>query len=443
MISLISVIVTAASIFLSKIIFRKWFNPLSFYAIVWGTIVFAYGFRLMPLIDISTEAWTAIVLSYVAFIFGVLVLYVAQDVFNKNTAHFSSDENAFYIFYNDGKVLKTIIWIFAIIGLFAALQHWYVLFARYGSFTEIFIHSLRVYRERIDGVESGEIPYLWLFSYVAIFLSGIYTAYRGKIEIVTVLSLLGIILKEMARFTRSGILLGMLEFIIAFVLFRYVLSSSNSYTKRNNRKLIFGSIVLIALFIASASFVKVSRNTFDDYKGVSSSLSQYKGGALISPSIYFYLSSQIAVFSRYLEIGDEKLLIAQNTLFPIYSLLSKTGVVERPKDNSIGYYVPTWSNTATYLRDLHSDYGFTGIIIGPFLLGLITSFYWFKTFYKNDLISFVILSFLMIVIGMSFFAIQIRSITWWFSLISVITIFKYFKTNFSLQTDAELTSNKD
>lgn len=442
MISLISLIVTVASISLSKVIFRKWFNPLSFYAIIWGTMVFAYGFRLMPLVNISTEAWAAIILSYIAFIFGIVIVYTARDIYNSSEPP-SATESNFYILYDDGRLLKRVIWVFAVLGLFAALQHWYDLLTRYGSFTEIFIHSLRVYRERVDGVETGEIPYIWLFSYIAIFLSGIYTAYKGKIELVAVLSILGIVLKEMARFTRNGILLGMLEFVIAFILFRYLMSNQKEKKVQSKRKLVFGSIFLILLFIASASFIKVARNTYDDYKGVSSSLSQYRGGAIISPSIYFYLTSQIAVFSRYLEVENEKLLFAQNTLFPVYSLLSKTGVVKRPSDNSTGYFVPTWSNTATYLRDLHGDYGFAGIIFGPFLLGLLVSFYWFKVFYEYDLISFVILSFLLIVVGMSFFAIQIRSITWWFSLISIITIFKYFKTNFSLQTDAELISNKD
>lgn len=440
MISLISLIVTVASIFLSKVIFRKWFNPLSFYAIIWGTMVFAYGFRLLPLVDISNEAWIAIILSYIAFIFGVLIIYTARDIYH-NSEPPSATKNNFYILYNDGKLLKTIIWIFAVIGLFAALQHWYELLSRYGSFTEIFIHSLRVYRERIDGVESGEIPYLWLFSYIAIFLSGIYTAYKGKIEIVTVLSILGIVLKEMARFTRNGILLGMLEFIIAFILFRYMLSAQKGRRTQSKRKLVLGSIFLILLFVVSASFIKVARNTYDDYKGASSSLSQYKGGAFISPSIYFYLTSQIAVFSRYLEVGNEKLLFAQNTLFPVYSLLSKTGVVKRPSDHNVGYFVPTWSNTATYLRDLHADYGFAGILFGPFLLGLLVTFYWYKVFYEHDLISFVILSFLLIIVGMSFFVILIKSINWWFSFISVIVIFKYFKKNYSFQLNSEQTTS--
>lgn len=437
MISLLSIIVTVASIYLSKVIFRRLFNPLSFYALIWGTMVFAYGFRLMPLVNITTEAWFAIVLSYVSFILGILVIYTARGVFNKNTIQVSKDETGLFILYNDGKLLKTIIWIFAILGLFAALQHWYVLFKNYGSLTEIFVHSLRVYRERVDGVETGDIPYLWLLSYIAIFLSGIYTAYKGKIDIAAVLAILGIILKEMARFTRNGILLGMLEFVIAFILFRYLMSAHGIKKNKNNRKLVISGILILMLFIASASFVKVSRNTFDDYKGVSSSLSQYKGGAFISPSIYFYLTSQIAVFSRYLEVGNEKLLFAQNTLFPVYSFLSKAGVVERPRDNSVGYFVPTWSNTGTYLRDLHADYGFVGILLGPFLLGLLVAYYWFKVFCESDLISFVILSFLIMIIGMSFFAILIRSITWWFSLVSILIIFKYFKEKYLVKFDAE------
>ena len=48
--------------------------------------------------------------------------------------------------------------------------------------------------------------------------------------------------------------------------------------------------VILVLLVGSASFIKVSRNTIDSFQGTSSSLSQFEGGAFMSPSIYLYIS---------------------------------------------------------------------------------------------------------------------------------------------------------
>ena len=64
MISLISVIVTILSLMLSRYIFKKWFNPLSIYSVIWGGMIFLYGLELLPYHDITFEAWSVIVFAY-------------------------------------------------------------------------------------------------------------------------------------------------------------------------------------------------------------------------------------------------------------------------------------------------------------------------------------------------------------------------------------------
>ena len=72
----------------------------------------------------------------------------------------------------------------------------------------------------------------------------------------------------------------------------------------------------------------------------------------------------------------------ENTFAPIYGILARIKVVEPPDWFQRGYNVPMWSNTATYLREIHADFGYIGLALFPYLLGLVTTFFWFKL-YQN------------------------------------------------------------
>lgn len=439
MISYISIIASILSIILSKHLFKKWFNPLSLYTVVWGGMTYLYGLRLLPYYEISSHAWILIVLSYLSFLMGTVIVFNARNVFFTYEKEAIWSENEFFLFHNDGKNLKILVLVLGLLGLFAALQHWYVLVKEYGSVAQVFIRAQRVYHMKNVGTESlGEIPYLWISSYISIFFAGIYLAFKNKLEMVVLLPIIGISLKSMATFTRSGILFGLLEIVIAFVLTKYILSNKNGSKNKKNKKIIIAAVLLAVLMVGSATVVKMARQTMDkSITGKSSSMSQFEGNVILSPAIYFYLSSQIVTFSSYLKTEDENHLPFEYTLFPLYRVLGKFNLVTRPNTHSFGYYTPTWSNTATYLRNLHSDFGYAGIILGPFLFGLLSSYFWIVLFYRKKLIYVVYLTFIMISIGMSFFTLQ-SQVTLWVSIVGSVFIIKYFKNSYFIPIISEV-----
>jgi hypothetical protein len=234
----------------------------------------------------------------------------------------------------------------------------------------------------------------------------------------------------MASFTRSGILFGMLELVTAFFLTKYILSNKKKKEKGGNKKLIIAGVILAFLMIGSATVVKMARQTMDDtISGGSSSTSQFKGGVLISPSIYFYLSSQIVTFSSYLKIENEKHLPFEYTLFPAYRLLGKFNIVKRPNTHSAGYSTPTWSNTATYLRNLYSDFGYSGIFLVPFIFGMLSAYFWIAIFYRKKIRHVVYLTFILVAIGMSFFTLQSQTVLWT-SIVGNIIIIRYIEKKY-------------
>lgn len=374
------------------------------------------------MVDLSNYTWIVIITSYLAFSLGIVLCYSSWKTFHQSTEFSQWLYKDLYLFNDNGKFLLKVTYILSLIGIIAAIHHWIILIREYGSFFEVFARAQRIYHFR----EDNSIPYIWLSSYIAVFLSAIYSAYAGKFHITAFYSILGVSLKSMAYFTRSGILLGLLEFIFGFVLFRNVLNSFEGQKFVNRKKIIITILISCIIMTAAASIVKISRETMDEKVSGLSNQHEFDGNLFLTPSIYFYLSSQVATLSEYLEYDNENHLPAEYLLLPIYRVLGNFDIVEKPNFNSKGYRVPVWTNTATYLRNFHSDFGILGLLIGPFIIGFLSSYFWIRLFYYKEIIYIIYLTFIMVVIGMSFFVLQSQT-AFWASIISSVAIFKYIK----------------
>ena len=397
------------TILLSYHLFGKWFNHLAIYAFSWMTMLYLYELRLISFVTLSTQTWLVISAAFLSFFIGTITIFSTRKSSKLNP---ELTLNSIFLFGDRGKILKYAIYILSIIGLLSALQHWSVLLNQYGTVSNALLNAYHIYKTRTSGELKGVIPYIWLVIYPAIFLSGIYTAYKNKLTIATILPIIALILKEVANLSRSGILFGFSEFLISFMLFRHFLKQEKSKKTQGKIKIVLGVSVLILLFIVGAAFVKTVRQATDSFKGTSGSLAKLEGGAFISPSIYFYAASQVGVLNQFLEADKEKWSFGSNTFFTLYSALSKFDLVEQPPIYQQGYFIPDWSNTGTYLREVYGDFGYVGIFIVPYLLGLLSSLYWFKFYEKGKLQYLIILTHLYVVITISFFVLIIRSPAW-------------------------------
>lgn len=414
----LSILIGLSAIFLSKKLFGKWFNHLSLYSFIWMMMISLYQLKLIPFVNLSFETWTIIIGAYLSFFLGILTIFSARSL---NKDFVIRDDKPVQLFLDGGKKIKYLLIVFSIIGLFSALQHWKVLLDQYGSIGKVLLNSYAIYESRLKGEVKGVIQYLWLFAYFGAFLGGLYAAFKNKITLLSIIPLIAIVLKELARLTRSGILFGLLEFLISFMLFRHLLNPQvvrvPKKVKRQRYKLIFSVIIVLILMVTAASLVKLIRNPTEEFQGTSKTISQFKGGAILSPSIYFYATSQIGVLNQYLEADKEHLPFGNSTFFAVYTGFSKFDLTEKPEEQHKGYMIPYWSNTATYLRDLHSDYGISGPFIFPYLLGLITTFFWFKLYERRRMIYHVILTHLYLIIGISFFILATRFPYWFYGLL--------------------------
>ncbi len=417
----LTVFFASIGIFLGKVIFKKWVNHLTIYSFIWGWLVFLYELKLLPYVDITPLTWFIVIIAYLCYLLGILTIVSINNYkSNKPLTSYLNENVSLPIFIDNGRTLKIFLIIFCILGFYSAIQNWLVLIEKFGSIPSVFLNANKIYRMNQNAEIKGIIPHLFAVGYVAVFFSGIYTAYNRKFTILSFIPIIIVILKELAMVGRAGMLFAILEFAFSFFLFRHLLSGNRNFTFKKTNALIYTSILLI-LFITSISLIKVTRGSFENYTGTSRSLKQLEDNLILSPSLYLYLSSDVGVLSKYLSSEGEDTKIGQHTFMPVYGILSKFGLAERPPNFQKGYYIPMWTNTATYLRELHADFGITGVVLVPFLLGLIITLLWIKFYQTKSLIIFAILVFFYLIIGFSFLVMLTR-LVWFFTSLFIILI---------------------
>lgn len=405
---------TILFVLLSKQLFQRWFNHLSIYTLIWFFLLTFYEMKLVHYYDLTFETWCIIIGAFFSYCLGVITYFVAKQ--NK-TEQFPDSANKNLIistnlFLNNAKVLRVAIIITSLIGLAGAIQNWMVLLHKFKTIQNIIIFAHYIYEMRVQG-DLDFMPYLSSFSYVAVFLAGLYTVKRGKLSIYVLLPFLAVVLKELANVARAGMLFALVEFVSVLILYRYSVYGNVFFSRRNNtRRLVISTIFIFILIVGGATAVRSVRGTIESYGSSTPTLDKLKGDLIITPSIYFYFSSDVGVLNKYLQSKGEKTSFGENTFMPVYNILNKLGVVAKPNEYQKGYYIPVWTNTGTYLRELHADFGMTGVLLVPYCLGIFLTFLWFKFFETTNLSYLVIMVYFYIIIFFSFLVMASRLGFW-------------------------------
>lgn len=425
-------IILIVSLVLSKLMYQRWINPLSTYAATWAFLLYLFDLRLIVYPPITSLTWVVVLIAFISFLLGCVVVYSARSIFYDDSLLFDAKkEKKAYWSNKKLKMVRNLIIVLGSIGLFGSLQHWYVLINIFGSVPEVLINAGTIYSLRVSGEHFGQIPYLVLLSFVSVYLSAVYSAYRNKFSILIVLPIIAVILHDAATFGRAGIFFAFILFFVTFITARvYFKNNSSDSRYSNNKSIIFAGILIIVLAMTSVSLIRIVRNPISvDFINSTTTLKKLDNMNIISPSLYLYFSSPISVLSKYMDNRDEIAVWGENTFYPIYNNLNRFGLDVSLESYPKGYYVPMWVNSATYIRELDVDFGPLGVIIVPFMVGVFATFFWFKYFENGNLIYLSFYSFVNVIIIFSIFYMATRLAFWFFglifSLIAVTILNKY------------------
>jgi len=397
-------------------------------------MIILYELKLIAYNNIRLETWIIIISAFMFLWLGTITVILSKDINKIPKSKTANREKLFSVITDNEKLIMLIIIIFTIIGSISAYYHWKELIERFGSVTNALIQSSIIYRLRVEGKISTGIPYLFGFVHASLVLGGIYSALKGKVSLFLLLPFIVLAIKSLAEVARAGMLLGIIEFSVSYLLFnQYIKSLEIRKVKVKIRNTIIGTIIVLSLFIGTIVIVKFFRAPVDNYKASTRTLQEWKGGVIFSPTIYMYLSSDIGILDAYLVDENEKNSFGQQTFFPLYRLLSKFSTVDKPSYYQKGYFIPIWSNTGTYLRDLLADFGYVGVFLFPFLLGLAITFFWYRFLINGSMISFIITIYLYIIIALSFLNIATRLGNWLIGFVILLVIVYVLRNNFKFK----------
>jgi len=99
-------------------------------------------------------------------------------------------------------------------------------------------------------------------------------------------------------------------------------------------------------------------------------------------------------------------------------------LTERPNGYQKAYYIPVWINTGTYLRELIVDFSFPATLIILYFFGLYISFSWVQFYNGSNLNYLVVLTFLTLILAVSFLMIVTRLADWILSLGFILLVIK-------------------
>lgn len=397
-------------------IFKTWINHLTIYFFVIGGLTFLFELKLLAYRNLSLTSWFFLISSTLAFLLGIMSVLSARQLNLSKIGFPRVTVESIPLFQGDGRILKYSAIFFSLVGLFVALHRWYIMINIFGSIPAVFVNAAWVYRINVKGEIKEFIPILPSFVYVGVFLSALYTAYKGKFSFLSFFPILCIILKELTYFGRGEMLFATLEFVFTFSLTRYLLrKEENVKYKFSKANATISIILLLAIVLTAASIVRSSRGVKENIRGTSPVLKQLEDSFIFTPSVYFYLSSDLGVLDQYFRKDIESANFGENTLRGVYYLLSKLKLVDEPSFFQKGYFIPYWSNTGTWIRELHADFGFTGVIILPYIIGLISTWLWFKFFQEKKIYLLVFLVYLYIILAFSFLMMVTRLNQWFLS----------------------------
>ena len=383
---------TFGAAWVGRLLCNRWFNPLSLYSGLWGFCLCSYELRLIQYEPVSNTAWVYILIAWIFLYLGGMTAWLAGH------AKDQSPELSIDLI----RLKKAIIWLSIIAGVGLVDQIRVVAHTFGNPLYAIFINAGDIYLGRVGGSLSW-VPYVGAISYAACCLSGAYTAKIGKPTLVGALPIILVALSNVFAMVRAGVVMAAFLFLVSF-----------SYSPRQNSfklerwQRFFGMSVAVIILVGGFVFVSATRKLGVQFAGMTPAIDSVSEYIPVFPSIYSNFSAPPVAFSMYLDSPAETRENSpwgQYTFAPISHLFSKLGFSTeaggegRFEEN---YYTPVPMNTATYLKNVISDFGFSGAFIFPFFLGAVVTYLVLKLASHPRLFHLMLLSNLFLVIAFSF-----------------------------------------
>jgi oligosaccharide repeat unit polymerase len=402
------------TILLGRWLFGKWFNHVGLYGAIWSCSLALFHADLVPYYPLTFEAWLVIIVGWIGFVLGSASIVCARfaigklDVSNGESANKPMEPNL--------RVFTFVLWVLNVVVIFDMINLIHVISNLISGWGNFFGSAVLLYTLRTSGGIPGAIPYLSAAALAGCLLGGIYIAYVGRTRIVALIPSVVIFVDSILSMDRGTIVIAAVLFVSGYALGKRRRTGLPTSLPGTKIRRIASIVVGVTLLVTGLEFVRSSRGILEG-TFAAGSLSRMKGASFITPSIYFYITGHFGVLNQYLKKDAEQNIVGRYTLAPVWRTIAKLGFETKVGSNQPFYHTPFVGNNGTYLRELHADYGLTGVAVAPFALGAIVSGFWFRALKTGKLRDKMILGHTLIFVAMSIFQVVTQQGSWLASLI--------------------------
>jgi len=380
-----------------RLLLGQWFNHLSIYSAIWAGMLILYEMKLIAYKPITPAAWLFIALAWFALYLGSATVICARAATGQvltpqiSSKRVTIDKKP--ALSHNVRALRIAVIVLSAVAVSSIIAKWVNLINSFGSISAVINSANQIYHLKVAHKIWQGIPYVGSFALAACSLGGMYVAMRGRLTIVSVLPLVIVGLDAVASMGRAGILIGGVLFLSSFVLYPH---------RKISKAKAFVAVFLVGILIAASSmFISAKRGLITTFKSETPAMKTLRAYVPFGPSLYFYLSGPVVVFSEYLESGGEDAFPGSRTFAPFFNVLSRLGIGEHSTYGDV-YYTPEAMNVGTYLKDIHVDFGAWGMLLFPYLLSGICTEIYLRNKRKARILYVVLLAHLYVIIALSF-----------------------------------------
>ncbi len=377
----LALIFISLGIVVSKALYSRILSPVSAYTVPFGLVFVLLCLPIIEYRPLSLQAVLALLLSMLALIFGAFV----GAVFSGRQI-----ERGVILYEPHKLTVKVRLFLFltySLASLGLLLQLYYM--ARYfGGIARIIEQPTLIYHVRVTyGFDFPSwVGYLVSLSYCGIFLTGCYAVlvgWRNLYSVWTVLIVAGIALSSMGR---ASILWAALLIFNGAYLTGLVLGTTRRFHISFRRIVVF--LALAGLVIAATMYLRLIRaqDNFESteariYHVINPALLRYDSTVLRGLiQAYLSFSGPVPAFGEHIDYPEKRLGLGVKTFNALFRMVNPAIARYGPIHESS--YLPGF-NVFTALDDWFYDFGWAGIFLIPFLVGILSSWLFRKAIQRT------------------------------------------------------------
>jgi oligosaccharide repeat unit polymerase len=407
------------SIILTYKLYGNIFSPIGIYGTLFNGLLALSFIGIAKYNTISNYAIIIYIGSFITFLLGALTGNIIFFIYKKPKNNYKKVEINHKKYYKILIVLNYISWVGISIYILTIIKN---------AGIEAILSAKYFRSLNIDMSNSSLINYMISVSLAASILCGLKDALFKSNRMLTIKTIAPALIYSTITGSRALAIWAILFYISPFLILykERTLKFKNIKEYINKQRSVYYIIGFLIAF-----FIIVALN-----KGAAEGTKKYLTPYMninISPllfNIYIYLTGPFIAFSEHLSNWHGTLMWGQNMFTPIAKLLSLIGfsidynillevTVKKPE------FIPFWFNTFTYLRDVFDDFGFLGIIIFPYLLSLVGTYYYLKCRYYKNIVTLLIETIVYVQFIFSFTSIITSYNPIWFSFILSYIILRF------------------